>query len=261
MRLTPGISKNYTHPLYTLAHLKFDWTVYQVAHITFLRLPALFRYPMQARRMSVEEANYHWIVDQLKFDRDDVIAWSTLPPIYTNNNDGSEAPELSVRFSDDIEISDITTDSIATWSTIREDTWSQTFHPQRPTCPRSCSMPISLGRRTTIYTERPDLMHTYRRGGANDTLYEEWSSLWDASLMDLSDARVVSTNKHVSADMLTISTCKPPTTVWKIGSLSTQSTKPSIGIPLCVDNSLPYWWPIDTATEKSILALFQSTFT
>jgi len=217
---------------------------------------------MQARRMSVAEANYNWIVDQLKFDSDDVNALATLPPIYTNNNDdGYEAPKLSVRFSDDIEISDITTDSIATWTTIREDAWSETFHPGRPTCPRSCGMPISLERRTIIYTERPDLMYTYRRGGANDALYEEWSSVWDASLMDLSDTRVTSTKKHVSTDMLAVSTSKPPTPVRKITSLSTQYTKPPIAMPLCVDNSLPYWWPTDPATEKSILALFQSTFT
>lgn len=249
-----------------------------IGHINFSCPQALSYKPMFALHMTAFAANAKWNADQKSFDE-----WHELP---TCDMPQEELDDPCVRFNTNVMISDITPDCRATWFTLPEVEWPETFHPGRAGCPPSYGMRISIERLATIYTERPDLTPCYKRGGDNERLYEEWSALWDASLMDASTAEVASPKKFGFAaptKTLPMVAARPP--VKKLTGLAAlaatakareftekarkvrltalkrhQFVPPNV-MPLCVNTtSLPYWWPKDAATETSLRALFQSTF-
>jgi hypothetical protein len=205
----------------------------------------------------IATVNARWNADQRAFDEADR-EWADLPSAaddYLPDND-----HLSVRFNTSVVISGITPGSRATWITLSEEEWPEQFHPGRPGCPASFGMRISVERRATIYAERPDLSPCYKRGANNDLLYEEWHALWDASLMDVSIPKVQPKKFRFTApiEKLTMVTSLP---LKKLTSISALDNHPYV---MCADGkttpSIPYWWPKDTPTARSIRALFQSTF-
>ena len=205
----------------------------------------------------IATVNARWNADQKSFHEADR-EWADLPSAaddYLPDND-----HLTVRFNTSVVISGITPGSRATWITLPEEEWPKQFHPGRPGCPPGYGMCLSLERRATIYAERPDLSPCYKRGANNDLLYEEWYALWDASLMDVSIPKVQPKKFRFAApiEKLTMVTSLPLKRFTSISALDNHS------YVMCADGktppSIPYWWPKDPATESSIRALFQSTF-